>query len=234
MSHAIGGKGLFNNMYQLARKYSVWWRCRLVLQTSKKHDGNILDIGSGVGAFAGGIKKKGWNTTAIEPDADARLSALKQYGIEAQPMSDLYGFADKSFDVITLWHVLEHVHDLHGYMKEITRLLKKEGFLIIAVPNFLSTDARHYKPFWAAYDVPRHLYHFSPGAMEKLTRIHGFKIIRKRLFWLDAYFASLLSEEHKHGRKKWIVAAWYGLISNLKDFTNKDRGSAITYILQKN
>jgi len=232
-SHSLDSNSLFNKMFQLARKYSVWWRCRLVLKASKKKHGELLDIGSGVGAFAHGIKQYGWHVTALEPDEDARATADTQYAVVAQPMGNLYKLSPKSFDIITLWHVLEHVHDIHDYLIQISQLLKDDGLLIIAVPNFLSVDAKYYKKFWDAYDVPRHLHHFSHTSLLKLASKYGFAITAKKRFWLDAYFASLLSEEHKHGKKRWASATLQGLRSNLLSIADINKSSAITYIFKK-
>ena len=233
MSHATGKTGFFNSLYQTARTYSVWWRYRVIKNSGATTKGTLLDIGCGVGAFAAYMQKKGWTVTALEPDADARKSAMELYRLQAEPMERMHQLPGESFDVITLWHVLEHVHDIHGYMEQIYRLLKKDGLLVIAVPNFTSTDAGHYKEYWDAYDAPRHLFHFSPTAMLSITWQHGFSIINKKTFWLDANYASLLSEQHIHGKARWVAAAWHALLSNLKAFTNKDKASAITYLLKK-
>ena len=139
----------------------------------------MLDIGAGIGAFLSVMKGKGWEIKGIEPDFTARENARKFYGLELEEPSQLYSLIHESYDAITLWHVLEHVHQLHDYIEQLKNLLKQEGKIFIAVPNYTSTDAAAYRNFWAAYDVPRHLYHFTPKAIEKLMQLHGLKLIAK-------------------------------------------------------
>ncbi|MDO9155387.1 MAG: class I SAM-dependent methyltransferase, partial [Sediminibacterium sp.] len=176
ISHSNTKKGLINQLYHLVRNYTLGSKARLVKKYSGQSTGRILDIGAGVGAFASTMKEQGWHTTALEPDSSARAEAKKQYGIDLMLPNELYSFEPQIFDVITMWHVLEHVHDLQGYWKNFNRVLPVGGKLIIAVPNYTSSDAEHYGAIWAAYDVPRHLYHFSPASMAQLAGMHGFSI----------------------------------------------------------
>ena len=138
-----------------------------------------------------------------------------------------------SFDVITLWHVLEHVHDLHGYLASFHRLLKHDGVLVIAVPNYTSYDAKVYKDVWAAYDVPRHLYHFSPKSMEILLKTHGFKLEQIKPMWFDSFYVSMLSEKYKNGNGNIIKAFYHGLVTDVKTLFNKKACSSVIYIVKK-
>ena len=163
ISHSNTSKGLVNKLYHSVRSFTLQSKRKLVEQSSGKKTGHLLDIGAGTGAFASSMKKSGWNVTALEPDETARANAKKDFDIELLPASNLFSLPSNSFDVITLWHVLEHVHELHKYLDTFYSLLIEGGTLIIAVPNYTSYDAKSYSEKWAAYDVPRHLYHFSPA-----------------------------------------------------------------------
>ena len=148
-------------------------------------------------------------------------------------MEDLNSLPSQSFDVITMWHVLEHVHDLHPYMERLKELLSREGYLVIAVPNYTSTDARQYGNYWASYDVPRHLYHFSPQSMKKLLEIHGLQLKEMKPMWFDSYYISLLSNKYRFKKTGLFNAFLWGSISNLNTMLHKDRCSSITYVVQE-
>ena len=142
--------------------------------------------------------------------------------------------------MITLWHVLEHVHDLHGYLQQFKKLLKKDGRLVIAVPNHTSFDASVYKEYWAAYDVPRHLYHFSPLSMKLLIDKNGMRIAELKPMWFDSFYVSFLSSRYKNarssdkpGRTNWFSASWNGFISNLAALFDKKKCSSVIYIISK-
>jgi hypothetical protein len=132
-----------------------------------------------------------------------------------------------------MWHVLEHVHDLHGYLEKYHSILRRDGKLIIAVPNYTSYDATVYQQYWAAYDVPRHLYHFSPESMTELADKKGFRIISVRPMWFDSFYVSILSEQYKTGGNQYLSAFWTGLLSNLKTIFNHKKCSSVIYILEK-
>ena len=138
---------------------------------------------------------------------------------------------DHSFDVITMWHVLEHVHDLHGTLDQVQRILKQDGMLIVAVPNHTSFDARHYAEHWAAYDVPRHLHHFSPVSLSTLMQMHSMKVKAIKPMWYDAFYVSLLSEKYKSGSMRLIPAVITGIISNIKALFKKGVCSSQIYII---
>ena len=179
------------------------------------------------------MKEKGWQVKGIEPDFTARENARKFYGLELDEPSQLYSLIHESYDAITLWHVLEHVHQLHDYIEQLKNLLTQEGKIFIAVPNYTSTDAAAYRNFWAAYDVPRHLYHFTPRSIEKLMQLHGLKLIAKKPMWFDSFYISLLSSKYHKGKTSWLGAGVNGLRSNIRALMNKDKCSSLIYIIQK-
>ncbi|MER3463614.1 MAG: class I SAM-dependent methyltransferase [Chitinophagaceae bacterium] len=233
ISHTNAKKGLLNNLYQRVRKYTLEQKAKLLIEQTKAANGNLLDVGAGVGAFINVMQQKGWTAQGIEPDLDARLIAQQEFGTELSDTAVFYNLPAQNFDAITLWHVLEHVHDLHRYVEQLKNLLVPNGKIFIAVPNYQSADAAIYRLKWAAYDVPRHLYHFSPTSMQALMERHGLNIIAKKPMWFDSFYISLLSSKYKKGSLSWIGAFISGLRSNTKAAINKDRCSSIIYIISK-
>lgn len=229
ISHSDSRQGLFNQIYQAVRKFTISKKLRLIRSLSPK--GSILDIGCATGDFLLKMKSEGWEVTGIEPEAGARAKAVKR-GIRVEDERYLMQVPDHSFDVITLWHVLEHVALLPERMKTIHRILKPGGILIIAVPNCKSRDAEHYQNFWAGYDVPRHLYHFTRETMLKLLAGSGFTTLGIRPMMWDSFYVSLLSEKNKSGKLKWIPGFWYGFSSNIFAIGNGEYSSLI-YLAKK-
>ena len=190
-------------------------------------------MGSGTGAFLNVMQNKGWRVKGIEPDEEARELAKKLYGLHVDDASGLENINDNSFDAITLWHVLEHVHQLHGYIEHLKRILKPKGKIFIAVPNYQSRDSGIYRSFWAAYDVPRHLYHFSPKSVSMLVEQHGLKVTSLHPMWFDSFYISLLSSRYRSGKLSWFGAAINGLRSNINTLFNKERCSSVLYVVEK-
>ena len=232
ISHTNTSKGFINKLYQKVRTYTLNQKAKLVSSFTKEK-GNILDLGAGVGAFLATMQAKGWEVTGIEPDSGARAQAKNDFHIGLKDKNEFLNLQQGSFDAITLWHVLEHVHELHPYMEQIKKLLKHDGKLFIAVPNYTATDHSIYKVFWAAYDVPRHLYHFAPTSIEALMKRHGLRIIAEKPMWFDSFYISLLSSKYKNGKTRWVGAGISGLRSNITGLFNKKRCSSLIYIIEK-
>ncbi|MDE3184651.1 MAG: class I SAM-dependent methyltransferase [Bacteroidota bacterium] len=230
ISHSDTSKGFVNNLYHKVRKRTLVKKRKLIEEATGKTKGNILDVGAGTGAFLNTMKNAGWNCTGIEPDNNARKKALELYGLDLKESKKLFLLPSKSFDAITLWHVLEHVHELHSYVEQLKNLLTTDGKLFIAVPNYTSADAKMYGEFWAAYDVPRHLYHFSPKAMKTLLNAHGLKLETIKPMWYDSVYVSLLSEKYKTGKSNPAKAFTNGMISNAETVFNKTKCSSLIYI----
>jgi 2-polyprenyl-3-methyl-5-hydroxy-6-metoxy-1,4-benzoquinol methylase len=233
VSHSDTKKGLINTLYHLVRKRTLNGKKKLVIEQSGLLKGAILDIGAGTGAFLHTMQAAGWGVTGLEPDATARQKAAELYGIAAALPGELFALKKGSYNVVTLWHVLEHVHNLQGYLQQIHQLLAPGGCLLIAVPNYTSHDAQTYGPYWAAWDVPRHLYHFSPQAMQALLVANGFAIKRMKHMWFDSFYVSMLSERYKKGRGNLISAFFTGLLSNIKAMGKADRCSSVIYVAIK-
>jgi SAM-dependent methyltransferase len=231
ISHTNTKKGLVNRLYHAVRKITLKQKRKKVLQYSGLQKGSLLDVGCGTGAFLNEMRQYGWSITGLEPDAATRARAAELHQVTPLPAEEIYQLPAAQFDAITLWHVLEHVHDLQGYMKRLFALLKPGGCLLIAVPNYTSKDAAIYKEFWAAWDVPRHLYHFSPAAMEALAQRHGFRITACLPMWFDSYYVSMLSEKYQKGALP--KAVWNGLRSNMAAWGKSQKCSSVIYVLSK-
>lgn len=233
ISHTNTRKGIVNNLYHFARKFTRTSKKRLIGQTTGLSKGDLLDIGAGTGAFVHYMRGAGWNAAGLEQDTEAIKNAAALFDIELKPSASLFELPPEHFDVITLWHVLEHVHPLHEYMEQLKRLCRPDGRIFIAVPNYTSYDANKYDGSWAAYDVPRHLYHFSPASMEVLTKMHGLTIKGIRPMWLDSFYVSLLSEKYKHGKGNILRGLWNGLVSDNHALYNTRRASSLIYIVSR-
>lgn len=231
ISHSNTKKGVINLLYHWARYFTMMSKEWLVKKESKRQVGMLLDIGSGTGTFAHTMERAGWSVVGLEPDADARAFAIKQYKVDIYPSEDLFRLPEGTYSAITMWHVLEHVHQLDAYIQRIKELLAPNGKLIVAVPNYTSKDAEVYGAFWASYDVPRHLYHFSPKSMDVLMKRHGLRVIKKRRMLLDSYYIAMLSEKYKKGN--FINALWNGFASNMSALVNRERCSSLIYVIEK-
>jgi 2-polyprenyl-3-methyl-5-hydroxy-6-metoxy-1,4-benzoquinol methylase len=232
ISHSDTKKGLVNYLYHLVRKITLRSKKKLIENITGSDHGNILDIGAGTGAFLNTMQIAGWQVTGLEPDILAKDRARELYNINLQPTTVFFDLPAESYNAITMWHVLEHVHRLHDYMEQLKKLLKPHGTIFIAVPNYTSYDEKIYKEFWAAYDVPRHLYHFSPIAMTNLIQQHGLRLRSIKAMWYDSFYVSMLSEKYK-GSNNMISAILTGLISDLKALQNRRKASSLIYIITK-
>jgi len=232
ISHSDTSKGLINKSYQLIRNFTLRSKRNLIVKESGLDAGRILDIGCGTGEFLNIMKNAGWDVNGFEPDAGARQRAFSNYQLKVDPPEKLFELSENEFDVITLWHVLEHVHRLDDYMNQINKILKSEGRLFIAVPNYTAYDARYYGNGWAAYDAPRHLYHFAPQSMSTLLERFHFQLEKMKSMPFDAFYVSMLSEKYKEGNI--LYAFWVGLRSNLDALFNIEKCSSIIYKVKPN
>ena len=229
ISHTDGNKTLFEKLYQAVKNIALKNKLNLINSLSE-NKGKILDIGAGTGDFLAFVKQNGWQTIGVELSQKAKEIAIKK-GV--QFVNEISELENQSFDIITMWHVLEHVPDLEKQIQELKRLLKPNGTLIVAVPNFKSFDANHYKEFWAAYDVPIHFWHFSKTAIKLLFEKQNMKLEKVLPMKFDAFYVSLLSEKYKTGKMNYIKAFFIGLKSNFKAKKTSEYSSHI-YILKNN
>ncbi len=217
VSHSDTKKGIVNRLYHIVRKRNTKNKLQTVNQFSLIK-GDILDVGCGTGYFLSVCKEDGWNIAGVEPSGVARAIAEKRTGQSLFASLDDLEQTGKRFEIVTLWHVFEHLYDIDASLQQLLRLLKPGGVLLLALPNPASADAKYYKQFWAAYDVPRHLSHFTPQSMDRLTQKHGLKIGTTIPMRFDAFYISMLSEGLK-GRGKLsalLKGGWNGFVSDWK------------------
>ncbi len=226
ISHTNANKSVFDKLYQGVRKYTLQKKLALI-NSFNSSDKKLLDIGSGTGDFLSTCKNKGWNVFGVEPSKEARIISESK---DVKAVADLSLLKEASFDIITLWHVLEHVENLLEYIEILKTKLKPEGVLIIAVPNYKSFDANYYKEYWAAFDVPRHLWHFSQESIKKLFSQVYMKVEKTIPMKFDSYYVSMLSEKYKSGRNKFLKAFYIGFLSNLKARSTSEYSSLIYVI----
>lgn len=213
-SHQENKKGFVPRVYEFVKAFNIKNKAKIAIGGLPV--GKLLDIGCGVGDFLVYVQKQGWDVHGVEPSDAAKKIAETRLGLLPKSPSEYCCFEDHSFDVITMWHVLEHIDDLHFQTSEIVRLLKPGGRLVIALPNFQSFDCQHYKDKWAAWDVPRHLNHFAPDTLRAIINSVGFQNIdTQKLIW-DSFYISYMSEGFLGHSFPLIRGAWYGLKSNCK------------------
>ena len=229
ISHSNKKNDFISKLYQVVRSFSIKRKYKLIskLIRSKK----ILDIGSGTGEFLGYMKIKRFDTYGVEIAKKARELSIKNHKLNVK--SSLSSLDETNFDIITMWHVLEHVYDLDGYMKRIKSLLNDKGIVIIAVPNHKCFDQKYYGKHWAGWDVPLHLWHFDKESMLKLSKKYGFKISSIHPLYFDSFYVSLLSSKYKHNSSKLVQSFLIGLYSNLIAKFKTGEYSSLIYVLKK-
>ena len=233
ISHGNSSGGIINSVYRVVRNFALNNKREVVKQASGRAVGSLLDIGGGTGHFAAKMKQAGWRVKSIEINDEARRFSISHFGLEALSPAEISHLPDSEFDCITLWHALEHLSDLDKYIAEIRRLLKPEGVCVIAVPNINSYDARYYKERWAAYDVPRHLWHFTPSALDFLFENRAFKLLNIKLQPVDVFYISILSERYRKNPVPFFAGLFKGLIFAARTLFNKNGGSSLIYVFTK-
>ena len=230
ISHSNQANSLINFVYKLTRFFTLTKKVKLINSISTEK--SILDYGCGTGDFLSKCKVNGWEIVGLEPDANAREQAKTLTGKNIINNINELNLID-NVSLITLWHVLEHVPNLNTTLESLKSKLSKNGKFLIAVPNYQSYDAKLYREYWAAYDVPRHLYHFSMDTMKLLLNNHGLKILKTIPMKLDSFYVSLLSEKYKNGQSNYLKSFINGYKSNIYANKNKNQYSSIIYIAGK-
>ncbi len=233
ISHTDTAIGFTNKLYRVVRSFMLDRKKNLIKKITGLKTGKLLDIGSGTGYFAAKMKKNGWQVNGIEINDMARDFSISNFGLDVSTPDNIAALRSETYDCITLWHVLEHFHYPFKYISEISRLLKPGGLCLIALPNSASYDAIHYKQYWAAWDVPRHLWHFNPDTFRSFIEKRGFILESLHTLPLDVFYISQLSEKYKgskfHFLKGILEASGFALLTVF----NKKRSSSIIYILRK-
>jgi SAM-dependent methyltransferase len=231
VSHDDKAKGFLNRVYLLARRIMLKRKGRMVEKAAGIRKGRILDIGCGTGHFAATMKQKGWDVTGIETNIKAGKFASGHFGLDVKSPDHIPELPSRSFDSITMWHVLEHFHDPFGYAAEIRRLLKPGGLCLCALPNCSSSDAVHYRESWAAYDVPRHLWHFTPETFRVFAEKTGFRITEIKSLPLDVFYISILSERNKGSHLPFIKGILNGSFFAFLSLFDRNKSSSLIYFL---
>lgn len=231
ISHTNSKAGLMNRAYQIARDRAIAGKIRLVASLGV-HDTSLLDYGCGTGEFLSAAKKKGWRCAGIEPDEGARQKAVENHGLNVHSPEKLSEIASGQFNLITLWHVLEHIHRLKETVNQFKRIIRSDGALVVAVPNRTALDATRYGQYWAAYDVPRHLYHFSKKPVLKLMQDAGFSCETIKPLFFDPFYISLLSNKYKSGSSGPITAFISGIQTTLAGRKDIEKNSSLLYVFR--
>lgn len=235
ISHHDEAKDIMSRIYTSVRNYTIGQKIKLItsLHTGT---GSLLDIGCGTGNFLQAVKEAGWGTTGTEPDEGARKIAGKRVGENVFESINASELTTQKYDIITMWHVLEHVHPLNETVDWLAEHLNPGGKIIIAVPNPQSPDAARYSRFWAAYDVPRHLYHFTKDSMALLMKKHNLKVDKIHPMWFDSFYVSMLSTKYKAKKVDLFDSIKTGLMSNIKGNSSASEGlntSSLIYVISK-
>ena len=230
-SHDSGKKAsVFLKVYQMARDYMLGLKFNLVRQFKPEWK-QVLDYGTGEGFFTEYLLKKGKDASGIEPSAVARENFKSRTGktlfedIDALP-------ADKTFQVITLWHVLEHIHTLRETMEKLTERLEQKGIIVIAIPNQKAKDLEAFGPHWAAWDVPRHLYHWDTDSLSAFMKSLGLVRIHTGQLPLDPFYIGMISA--RYAGKGAVSGILTGLKSYFHGKSNPAEGSTLLTIWMKN
>ncbi|HQV01758.1 MAG TPA: class I SAM-dependent methyltransferase, partial [Bacteroidia bacterium] len=216
ISHTNSDKGWFNKLYKTVRNYTIDKKVK-ALSKYNAPSKTLLDIGCGTGEFLNAAKIKQWHVTGLEPGVDARNLAIKNYGLHVFDIDHLAKLKPQSFDVITMWHVLEHIPNLHETIKQLKQILAPNGTLIVAVPNSNAIEAKNFGRFWAAYDVPRHLNHFSAKNVINLLKINNLDVCSTKPMIFDPFYIAMLSAKYQNKSPFFglVLGIYHGLRTNV-------------------
>jgi len=230
LSHDSNKRGIIKYIYKIVREINLKNKYGII--SRYMHSGKILDIGSGTGEFLNYFKNKGWKTIGIEPNQEAREFAVNNYQLSVVDEKELDLVENNSQNVVTMWHVLEHVYDLDERMETLHRILKKDGILVVALPMIDSPDSIKFGKYWSGLDVPRHLYHFSSSTFELLAKRYKFNIIDKLPMKFDSLYVSWLSHKAKKSKLSFLRGIFDGIISNM--YANKSSNySSMIFVMKK-
>ena len=233
ISHSNTNKGIINKAYHIARHIMLQRKKKLIERLTLLKNGRLLDYGAGTGYFANTMYNAGWDVIAIEKSKKARELAMEELGFKIFPEEQLKEIERNSLDVVTMWHVMEHIQDLDHMWEELYRILEETGIAVIAVPNKASYDAGIYKENWAAYDVPRHLWHFTPSTIMKWGEKHGFILERQYTMPFDGFYISMLSERYKGSKCSVIKGFWQGFKGWIAQNKRRSASSSMIYVFRK-
>jgi len=213
LSHDENRKGFIPLLYRTIKSVNI--QTKYNQAASELKPGTVLDFGCGIGDFLFKAKSEGWKIHGVEPNDKARKSAAEKLEIDVLDKLGSDNYPDEYFDLITLYHVLEHVYAPKELIEILIKKLKPNGRLVLALPNHNSLDAKIYGKYWAAWDVPRHLWHFNSTSVEMLLEIHNYNLVRRLPMYWDAFYVALLSEKYKNSKMPLLKAFLKGMHSNI-------------------
>lgn len=232
VEHSDNRDGIINRMYHVGRKWMMNYKLKMLKRYSTGT--SILDVGSGAGYFLNFMKQNGYQTNGIEISAKAVANCKEKYGIEAFSPSDfMEQTVPGKYDLITMWHVFEHVYQYDEYFKSFENYLTKDGALVIAMPNYYCLEEKHYKNYWNGYDVPRHLWHFTPDTFPRFAADRGFEVVKMHNLPLDPFYNCMISASYKKSPTFLPFTAFVGLLSSIRALFSFQRSSSVVYILRK-
>lgn len=225
--------GFTGKLYFRVRNHMLRRKARIVETQAYRTSGALLNYGAKTGYFSHKMERRGWKVTSVERYHEERLFSLEMFHHRMIDVPEMKTLQAGTFDVITLWHVFEHTHNPNELLDRFYELLRPGGILVMACPNIRSTDAMHYGPYWAAYDVPRHLWHFNPSSISALAHRHGFTLMHHEKLPFDSFYISILSERHMRHRMAFIRGMLVGFHSWLVSLTKRGRSSSLVYVFRK-
>ncbi|MGB6035417.1 MAG: class I SAM-dependent methyltransferase, partial [Cryomorphaceae bacterium] len=228
VSHSKTTKGFINFWYRQVQQLNLSLKFKAIKPYVPR--GTWLDYGAGAGDYVKYIRNKGFAIEGFEPSETARKTA-EGNAVILQDTSNLSNIQNSSIACISLWHVLEHIPNFTEVLQDLGKLIKQDGILVIAVPNYLSLDGQKYAENWAAYDVPRHLWHFTENDIKRLATQINFSLLDTKGMLFDSFYVSLLSEKYQNGSK--LSGILNGLKSNLSARQKSTPFSSQIYILKK-
>lgn len=233
-----------DRLYRVLRRFvTLRYKADAVLKRAQFQAGErrrALDIGCATGDFSVELKRRAKGVKlelyGIETSEKAVRFAIEENDLCAKQGELLTVDFGARFDLITMWHVLEHVLRLNETLDKLRQILTPDGLLVVAMPNPDSWDARHYGKFWNGYDAPRHLYHFAPKTFAQLLAKHRFRVVDRHSLPLDSYYNALLSEKiraeaegKRAGVGAWLNAIVKGSIAASADI---ERASSVVYYVR--
>lgn len=232
ISHSDTKEGVVNRLYHRARKVMLDRKYSLIHRLSSGRE--LMDFGAGTGYFLDHMRQRGYTVHGVEIDSGARAFAQKKFGIHIDGIDTFYeSKAQEAYDVITMWHVLEHIEDPHDLLQRLHRMLRPGGKMLIALPNHNSSDGKKYQQYWSAYDVPRHLWHFEPKTLELMIEQNGWKMDSMHRLPFDPFYNAILSEQFRAASLALVRGGVAGLTSTLSALATKRRASSLIYVVSK-